>query len=72
MARPEVLQELLGSCERVVQEIDSVSVYTPCDAPRGAAQEALGACQGCFPVWLTEVTPRPGRIPSLARRALPC
>lgn len=24
VARPEVLQELLGSCERVVQEIDSV------------------------------------------------
>jgi hypothetical protein len=42
VARPEVLQELLGSCERVVQEIDSVSTVHPDgNGGRGVAQETV-------------------------------
>ena len=42
VARPEVLQQLLGTCERVVQEVDSVEYGLTDIQVRRAAGAAAG------------------------------
>lgn len=71
MARPEVLQELLGSCERVVQEIDSVS--TP-HAMRPAGQHRRHLVHAKGVSLSGSQRSLPGRLAShsLAQRALQC
>jgi hypothetical protein len=61
VARPEVLQSLLGSCERVVQEIDSVEYGLTDIQVRLQAifdHVCLDACQcDCAPVcWCRRLT----------------
>jgi hypothetical protein len=52
VARPEVLQSLLGSCERVVQEIDSVEygltdIQVGCDFDVAVWLADTACWQGC-------------------------
>ena len=51
-ARPEVLQELLKTTERVVQEIDSVEYgLTDIQEYYGAARPYIHCMSGCRNVW---------------------